>query len=164
MTPLLTALSSLRDADCSAALALAGSPVSAASRKERTAVLSEDLTPLLRRRAASFVRIRLIWDLMFATEQPRSQVKVRRIGAGVRRSRAPPGRAEGTHNAGPKGSSGARTRPNRSGEALAQPREDDVTLGALERPQGGQPGVGRLASCLDEVRRKPDQKGRHRLW
>src|SRR6476469_7434757 len=95
MTTLLTALSSLREADCSAAVALAASPASAASRKERTAVLSEDLTPLLRRRAASFVRIRWIWDLMFATEQPRSQ----KIKCWVRRPRASPGRAEVTHNA-----------------------------------------------------------------
>ena len=48
--------------------AAAASPASAASRNLRTWVLSADLTDLLRSRAASLVRLRLICDLMFATE------------------------------------------------------------------------------------------------
>src|SRR4051794_15448065 len=67
MTPLLAALSSFWEAVRSAVSAASRSPVSAASRKCRIAVLSEDLTLLLRRRATSLVRIRLSWDLMFAT-------------------------------------------------------------------------------------------------
>src|SRR6476659_7944929 len=68
MTPLLAALSSWRDAVLIASWAAARSPASAASRKCRTAVLRDERTLLLRRRAASLVRIRLIWDLMFATK------------------------------------------------------------------------------------------------
>jgi len=71
MTPLLTALSSCRDAMLNAACARSWSSASAASRKWRTAVFSDDLTLLLRIRAFSLVRLRLIWDLMFATKQPR---------------------------------------------------------------------------------------------
>src|SRR5512139_326780 len=67
MTPLLTALSSLRQALRISALAFSTSPVSEASRNLRIAVLSSDLTALLRRRAFSFCLLRLIWDLMFAT-------------------------------------------------------------------------------------------------
>src|ERR1700760_3698033 len=67
MTPLLTALSRARDAACSSATAPALSPVSAASRNLRTEVFSELLTALLRRRAFSFVLLRLIWLLMLAT-------------------------------------------------------------------------------------------------
>ena len=68
MTPLLTALSSWRAAALNAAWASSFLPCSAASRNWRIAVLSADLTLLLRRRATSLVRMRLIWDLMFATE------------------------------------------------------------------------------------------------
>src|SRR5712691_7169331 len=71
MTPLLAALSSLTYATRSASLALSASPESAASRKLRTAVLSDDLTALLRCLAFSFCLLRLIWDLMFATRMPR---------------------------------------------------------------------------------------------
>src|ERR1044072_2695509 len=67
MTPLLAALSSLRLASCSSSMALSFSPASAASRNLRIAVFTEDLTDLLRWRAFSFVLIRLICDLMFAT-------------------------------------------------------------------------------------------------
>src|SRR5438094_6863337 len=74
MTPLLTALSSWREACRNAVDALSLSPDSAASRKLRMAVLSELLTLLLRSRAASLVRIRLIWDLMFATKLPQTLV------------------------------------------------------------------------------------------
>src|SRR5215475_12571862 len=69
MTPSLTALSSCRAAWRMAVCAVSRSPASAASRKRRIAVLSDDLTLLLRNRAFSFVRIRLIWDLMFATKE-----------------------------------------------------------------------------------------------
>src|ERR1700712_1073237 len=74
MTPLLTALSSCREACTRAVLACSLSPVSAAVRKDRIAVFSELLVLLLRRRAASLVRIRLIWDLMFATKLPRMPI------------------------------------------------------------------------------------------
>src|SRR5690606_40221991 len=67
MTPLLAALSSCLDATTRAAAAASLSPAAIASRTCRTCVFSSDLTALLRRRAFSFVRIRLIWDLMFAT-------------------------------------------------------------------------------------------------
>src|SRR5947209_11738011 len=67
MTPLLAALSSSFDALCSAVLAVAASPLSAASRKRRTAVFSSDFTALLRSRRRSLVRLRLICDLMLAT-------------------------------------------------------------------------------------------------
>lgn len=45
----------------------AESPVASESRNLRTAVLMDDRTDLLRRRAFSLVLIRLIWDLIFAT-------------------------------------------------------------------------------------------------
>src|SRR4051794_12905290 len=69
MTPLEAALSSWREAAWASSCAFATSPDSTASRVLRIAVFSEDLTALLRRRAFSFVLIRLIWDLMFATER-----------------------------------------------------------------------------------------------
>src|SRR5262245_743716 len=68
MTPLLTALSSLRAASRMSGPAVAASPAAAASRNLRTAVLSEDFTALLRCLACSFCLLRLIWDLMFATD------------------------------------------------------------------------------------------------
>src|SRR4051812_50160101 len=71
MTPLLTALSSALLACARAVPAAAGSPASAAVRKRRTAVFRADLTATLRCRARSLVRFRLIWDLMFATREPR---------------------------------------------------------------------------------------------
>src|SRR4051812_49262275 len=71
MTPLLTALSSALLASCSAVPAAAASPDSAAVRKRRTDVFRADLTATLRCRARSLVLIRLIWDLMFATREPR---------------------------------------------------------------------------------------------
>src|SRR3954452_13150809 len=67
MTPLLAALSRSREAVRSCVWAVAVSPLSAASRNLRTAVLSSDFTALLRRRRRSFCPIRLIWDLMLAT-------------------------------------------------------------------------------------------------
>src|SRR6478736_2697596 len=67
MTPFEAALSRLRDAAASSTCAVALSPESAAARTRRTAVFSADLTDLLRRRAASLVRMRLIWDLILAT-------------------------------------------------------------------------------------------------
>src|SRR6478735_8211704 len=67
MTPFEAALSSFFEATTSAACALSLSPPATASRTRRTCVLSSDLTALLRRRAFSFVVMRLIWDLMFAT-------------------------------------------------------------------------------------------------
>src|SRR5215475_9982754 len=71
MTPLLTALSSLRDASRISTPAVSMSPASTAAWYFRIAVFSDDLTALLRSRAFSFWRLRLIWDLMFATRQPR---------------------------------------------------------------------------------------------
>src|SRR5262249_4604431 len=70
MTPLLTALSSLRLALWSSLRILSLSPDSAASRKRRTAVFSDDLMDWLRSRAFSLVRIRLSCDLMLATRIP----------------------------------------------------------------------------------------------
>src|SRR6478609_3599257 len=67
ITPLDAALSRLRDAAANSTCAVALSPASAALRTRRTAVFSADLTDLLRRRAASLVRMRLIWDLILAT-------------------------------------------------------------------------------------------------
>src|SRR6478752_2334271 len=67
MTPFDAALSRLREAATSSTCAAALSPESAALRTRRTAVFSADLTDLLRRRAASLVRMRLIWDLILAT-------------------------------------------------------------------------------------------------
>src|SRR3954469_15516562 len=67
MTPLLAALSSSLVALRSAVAAVAVSPLSAASRKRRTAVFSSDCTALLRSRRSSLVRLRLICDLMLAT-------------------------------------------------------------------------------------------------
>src|ERR1700754_1823882 len=71
MTPLLTALSSLRDASRISTVAFSVSPAAVASWNLRIAVFSDDLTDLLRSRRFSFCRLRLIWDLMFATRQPR---------------------------------------------------------------------------------------------
>src|ERR1700677_707579 len=67
MTPLETALSSLREATCSALVAASTLPDSTASRNLRTWVRSSDLTALLRWCAFSFCLLRLICDLMFAT-------------------------------------------------------------------------------------------------
>src|SRR3954447_2416982 len=73
MTPLLAALSSSFVALRSAVAVVAASPLSAASRKRRTAVFSSDFTALLRSRRRSLVRLRLICDLMLATRDlPRS--------------------------------------------------------------------------------------------
>src|SRR4051812_18648068 len=67
MTPLEAALSSCLPASTARVLASSALPASAASRNLRTAVFSADFTDLLRSCAASFCRLRLIWDLMFAT-------------------------------------------------------------------------------------------------
>src|SRR4051794_19096435 len=69
MTPAEAALSSLRPATAARRRASSALPASAASRNLRTADLSADFTDLLRSCAASFCRLRLIWDLMFATGQ-----------------------------------------------------------------------------------------------
>src|SRR3954468_10084769 len=66
MTPLEAALSSCLPAATARVLA-SSEPASAASRNLRTEVFSADFTALLRSCAASFCRLRLIWDLMFAT-------------------------------------------------------------------------------------------------
>src|SRR2546423_15719161 len=72
MTPLLAAWSSARDALRSNVPASSVLPASAASRNLRIEVLSDDFTALLRNRARSLVRMRLICDLMFATRKPSS--------------------------------------------------------------------------------------------
>ena len=82
-----------------AAVAFSTSPAATASRALRIAVLSEDLTALLRRRAFSLVLIRLIWDLMFATKEP---FQVRQL---MRSAPLPLGRtssAEGTRHSWPR--------------------------------------------------------------
>src|SRR4051794_20809305 len=71
MTPLLAALSSALLAVANAVAAASASPASAAVRNRRTAVFRADLTATLRCRRRSLVLIRLIWDLMFATREPR---------------------------------------------------------------------------------------------
>jgi hypothetical protein len=70
MTPLLAALSRLRQAARMAVVAASRSPASAASRNLRTELFSEVFTALLRCRCFSFCLLRLIWDLMFATRKP----------------------------------------------------------------------------------------------
>lgn len=65
--PLATAISSACEAVRSSVLITALSPDGRESRNLRTAVLMDDRTDLLRRRAFSLVLIRLIWDLIFAT-------------------------------------------------------------------------------------------------
>src|SRR3954462_12328792 len=93
MTPLLTALSSRREAVRRADVVASVSPASAASRKRRTGVLSSLLTALLRRRRRSLVPMRLIWLLMLAKRGLPQSVPVpestdkasRRQGFGARR-------------------------------------------------------------------------------
>src|SRR5690554_6578706 len=77
MTPLLTALSNLRDSSRSSATAASVTCAATDSLNLRMAVFREDLTALLRRRRFSFCRLRLIWDLMFATRQALSVCPVR---------------------------------------------------------------------------------------
>src|SRR4051794_29496245 len=86
MTPFDAALSRLRDAAAISTCAVALSPASAALRTRRTAVFSADLTDLLRRRAASLVRMRLIWDLILATPDC-----LRFVGGIIPDARADPG-------------------------------------------------------------------------
>src|SRR5919112_1480233 len=86
MTPADAALSSLREASCASTRARSASPDAAASRKWRTAVLSADFTDLFRSCAFLFCRLRLIWDLMFATGQA-SGLVVRSQGSARRRAR-----------------------------------------------------------------------------
>src|ERR1022692_3612252 len=71
ITPLLAALSSLVQAARIVSVTFSASPASAAARNWRTDVFSDDLTALLRTRAFSFCLLRLIWDLMLATQVPR---------------------------------------------------------------------------------------------
>src|SRR5690606_36025214 len=78
MTPLLTALSSLREASRASVVANSRSPDSSAAWNLRIAVFNDDLTDLFRSRRFSFCRMRLICDLMFATRQPRPD----RVGPG----------------------------------------------------------------------------------
>src|SRR3954464_7294877 len=80
MTPLLAALSSSLVALRRAVVAVAASPLSAASRKRRTAVFSSDFTALLRSRRSSLVRLRLICDLMLATRDLPQVYEVRGFG------------------------------------------------------------------------------------
>src|SRR6478672_9824913 len=82
MTPFEAALSSCLPASCAAVLACSALPDSAASRNLRTAVFSADFTALLRSCAASFCRLRLIWDLMFATGQ--ASIGFSSVGLGPR--------------------------------------------------------------------------------
>src|SRR6476646_8081863 len=84
MTPADAALSSLRPAAEARRRASSALPASAASRNLRTADLSADFTDLLRSCAASFCRLRLIWDLMVATGQASIGVLVCGSGLGMR--------------------------------------------------------------------------------
>src|SRR3954465_5882677 len=69
MTFLDAALSSFLVASPASFLASSVLPASTASVKRRTAGLSAERTDLLRSRASSFCRLRLICDLIFATGQ-----------------------------------------------------------------------------------------------
>src|SRR5699024_7690095 len=69
MTPLDTALSRSRLVERSSSVAWAWSPASTAPRNLRIEVRSAERTAWLRCRAFSLVRLRLIWDLMFATRK-----------------------------------------------------------------------------------------------
>src|SRR6516162_4131727 len=89
MTPLLTALSSCREATRSARVASSTLPASAASRNLRTLVRSADLTALLRWRAFAFCLLRLICDLMFATRNDPSRLS---LLSPARGTVCPPGR------------------------------------------------------------------------
>src|SRR3954451_21183320 len=120
MTPLLTALSSLRAAERAAAFAFSASPAATASRVRRIAVLSSDLTALLRWRAFSLVLLRLIWDLMFATKEP-SQVRSSQGSSGT--GKVPEG-TEGIQRPGPGG-----VRPQRPRDTAPQ-----ITSSASPRP------------------------------
>src|SRR3712207_1630522 len=116
MTPLLAALSSSREACWSASRAAALSPASAAVRKRRIDVFSEDLTALFRWRAFSFVLMRLSWDRMFATKEASDA-------------------GDGVWCAGPSGSPRAPRLPRSTGTAqterrLGAPAQPDV-IGAV---------------------------------
>src|SRR5665811_1464725 len=69
MTFLDAALSSFLVASVASDFASSVLPASTASLKRRTEVLSAERTDLLRSRASSFCRLRLICDLIFATGQ-----------------------------------------------------------------------------------------------
>src|SRR4051812_42859961 len=90
MTPLLAALSSSREAVRRCDCAVAASPLSAASRKRRTAVFSSDFTALLRSRRRSFCPMRLICDLMLATPDLPQVGTSRKDGKQPPRLPAPP--------------------------------------------------------------------------
>src|SRR5690348_1829897 len=94
MTPFEAALSSSREAAWASSCAFATSPDSTASRALRIAVFREDLTALLRSRAFSLVLIRLIWDLMFATNEP-LQVQARSQEDSEQKSKEDPGSGPG---------------------------------------------------------------------
>src|SRR4051812_24183721 len=90
ITPAEAALSSLRLAAAARALASSVLPASAASRNLRTADFSADFTDLLRSCAFLFCRLRLIWDLMFATGQASGSRSMRVGSHGASRQRARP--------------------------------------------------------------------------
>src|SRR5665811_1900199 len=69
MTFLDAALSSFLVASAASDFASSVLPAATASLKRRTDVLSAERTDLLRSRASSFCRLRLICDLIFATRQ-----------------------------------------------------------------------------------------------
>src|SRR6478735_596309 len=90
MMPFDAAWSRLREATTNSVVAVSTSPAATAVRTRRTAVFRDDLTDLLRSRAASLVRLRLIWDLMLATPNMPS---CRRGSLSCRPVSADPGRA-----------------------------------------------------------------------
>src|SRR3954470_17405415 len=148
MTPLLTALSSFRPATRSASFAASLSPEAAASRKERTAVFSEDLTDLLRRRRFSLVTFRLIWDLMFATRRLSVNVPARSPDRSVRAQVAPGPPAVGTPSGrGPDARTteraSARTLPNIAAALVVAASGCEAVEAGVAQPGSGRPGAGR---------------------
>src|SRR5215216_4972662 len=116
MMPLDAALSRALPASAARTLASSAVPASAASRNLRTEVFRADLTALLRSCAASFCRLRLICDLMFATGARLSLRLLAGVVKGVRALR-PDTRGNDIS---------ARTpRPNRASGSAGAPRPGD---------------------------------------
>src|SRR5690242_9911081 len=154
ITPADAALSSLRLAAAASVLACSASPASAASRKRRTADFSADFTDLLRSCAASFCRLRLIWDLMFATGQASIGVLVG-LGWWCRTD------AGATGHATTDDTSGRGDRPNPRGSA-------PPSSGALQGPAAlDVPEPGRAGCAHTQPRRRASQAqdaSAHQSW
>src|SRR5512139_3665022 len=159
MTPLDAALSSFLLAAFASSCAFSTSPDAAASRNLRIADFSADLTALLRSCAASFCRLRLIWDLMFATT-----VRLVWSDAGFGLVCGQPSlarHAKGNDTSGrARPSNRARGLVGREPDAAASPFEEPGGLAPAELSERGQPyvlgdgvAVGEPASERGQVRR-----------